>query len=78
MKCNMSDPSWINEGRKEGDPYRCEEASMFTPSTPQFHAPCAAPAANKMWSERGGRHYWMCDGCADHNLRRGMVKMEEA
>lgn len=74
----LSDPSWINDSRKEDEPYKCEEASLFIPSTEKMYAPCAATATNKMWSKRDSRYYWMCDACADHNLRRGMVKEESA
>jgi hypothetical protein len=71
----MTDPSWINAKRKESDPYKCEEASLFIPSTAAMYVPCGALATHKMWSEQDGRHYWMCDMCADHNTRRGMKEI---
>lgn len=72
---SMSDPGWINSKRKDGDPYKCEEASFVISSTPTMHMPCSAPATHKMWSDKDNRNYWMCDACAAHNLRRGMVEV---
>lgn len=73
---SMTDPSWINAKRKFGDPYKCEEASLFIPSTATMFVPCGAPAVHKMWSKGDGRHYWMCHMCSNHNLRRGMVEVQ--
>lgn len=71
----MSTPFWINAKRKEGERYRCEEASMFMNSTPTMFMPCGATATHKMWAEKDGNYYWMCDACAHHNTRRGMVEV---
>lgn len=73
---SMTDPGWINAKRQSHEQYKCEEASLFTPSTEFMYVPCAATATHKMFSKRDDRHYWMCDMCAAHNLGRGMVEVE--
>lgn len=77
MTIPMNDPSWINDKHKAGETYRCEEASLHILSTAQMFVPCAAPASHRMWSKNDNRHYWMCNMCADHNIRRGMVEVHE-
>jgi hypothetical protein len=61
-------------GPKEFYPYesdpKCQEAS---PQSFHFYVPCGRPATLVLWSEKDRRHYWMCEMCADHNTRRGMV-----
>ena len=56
---------------------KCEEANMFgvnipSPSGP-IPAPCGEPATHLMACEKDGNIYAMCDMCADHNTRRGMI-----
>jgi hypothetical protein len=51
----------------------CEEASIFSR---EVYIPCNQPATKVMRSERDKRDYRMCDMCADHNLRRGMVEIK--
>lgn len=56
----------------------CEEASIHSKD---FYIPCNAPAKNFMYSKRDNRIYLMCDPCANHSLKRGMVasdKIKEA
>ena len=50
----------------------CEEASFMSR---EFYIPCNRPATKVMYSERDDRNYRMCDMCADHNTRRGMVEV---
>lgn len=71
----MTNPGWINESRKAGEPYKCEEASYLIPSTPQMFVPCGALAPHLLHSEKDKRTYHMCDACAAHNERRGMVRL---
>lgn len=56
---------------------KCEEANLYGIMIPgKFGpepAPCSRPATKLMASEKDGRIYPMCDMCADHNTRRGMV-----
>ena len=48
----------------------CEEASQFSSLV---YIPCNQPATKVMRSDRDKRDYRMCDMCAHHNLKRGMV-----
>lgn len=48
----------------------CEEASMYSK---EFYIPCNATAKHFMYSDRDKRTYRMCEPCAYHNLKRGMV-----
>lgn len=48
----------------------CEEASSMSRD---FYIPCNAPASKVLSCDRDGRDYRMCEPCAWHNLRRGMV-----
>ncbi len=45
---------------------RCEEASMFSVTG---YIPCNAPATTIVFHGRRERPYWMCDSCADHNVK---------
>jgi hypothetical protein len=49
----------------------CEEASLMSHDA---YIPCNAPASKLMFSARDRRVYRMCEACADHNTRRGMVE----
>lgn len=60
-------------GKVNRGPGPCEEASQFSGA---FYMPCGLPATKSMFSERDGRTYRMCDSCADHNSRRGMVEIQ--
>ena len=44
---------------------RCQEASIFSRES---YIPCGAPAVAVIRHKRE-RDYYMCLGCADHNLR---------
>lgn len=44
----------------------CQEAS---PLSVNSYIPCAKPAVAIIYHRRDGRGYYMCDGCADHNIR---------
>ena len=50
----------------------CEEASPLSYET---YIPCGRPARHVMRSEKDARDYWMCDTCADHSTRRGMIEV---
>lgn len=52
----------------------CEEAA---PVSVPFYVPCNRPAEFLMYSPQDKRHYRMCDMCAHHNLKRGMLKVGE-
>ena len=43
----------------------------------EFYIPCNAPATKVLYCNRDKRDYRMCDMCADHNVRRGMVEQGE-
>ena len=67
-------PLWekmIADGKAKGAPI-CEEAG---PLSGNSYFPCGQPARKVMLSARDGRSYDMCDACADHNTRRGMVEI---
>ena len=50
---------------------RCQEASMFSRGS---YLPCNGPASAIVRHPREKRAYFMCDPCADHNVRnRGAV-----
>ena len=53
-------------------PGRCEEAS---PMSGGMYIPCNAPATRVLHSDKDQRDYRMCEPCAAHNLRRGMVEV---
>lgn len=44
---------------------KCQEASIF--STVKY-IPCGKPATAIVYSERDERGYYMCAGCASHNI----------
>jgi hypothetical protein len=44
----------------------CQEASMFSGN---MYVPCGQPASTIVYHERDRRGYYMCSGCADHNVR---------
>lgn len=53
--------------------HQCEEANLFGvmrpgPNGPQ-PAPCGKPATQLIWHGRRDKPYYMCDACADHNVR---------
>lgn len=51
---------------------RCEEASIFST---KMYLPCGIPAV-ALLKTRDPRPYFMCQGCADHNLKnRGPVQV---
>lgn len=64
-----------------GEQYRdpatgfCEEASMFAGGS--TYIPCGAKPTHNMFSARDRTTYLMCDMCADHNIRRGMVEIKK-
>ncbi len=45
---------------------RCQEASIFSQSS---YIACNQPAAAIVYHERDARGYYMCLGCASHNIR---------
>lgn len=45
---------------------RCQEASMFSRGT---YVPCSLPATHVIYHAKDRRAYYMCGGCADHNVR---------
>lgn len=51
----------------------CEEASTMSHN---FYIPCNAPAVKVLRCDKDKRDYRMCDMCAHHNLKRGMVEIE--
>lgn len=61
---------------------KCQEAALGVPPELQAILPpgefikCGKPASNCLWCNRDRRLYWMCDMCTDHNLTRGMVKVD--
>lgn len=62
--------------------HKCEEANMFGVMMPSddgpVPAPCGKPATKFIWHGRRERPYYMCDGCADHNVRnRGGISLVE-
>lgn len=71
----MTDPCWINVGHRLGEPYRCEEANLFIQSTEKLFVPCSRPAPQLLYSKRDKQSYHMCNSCAEHNFKRGMVSM---
>jgi len=48
------------------DDARCQEASILSRGT---YIACSAPATTIVYHEKDGRGYFMCDPCADHNIR---------
>lgn len=44
----------------------CQEASILSQSN---YIPCTRPAVAIIYHERDRRGYYMCDGCADHNVK---------
>ena len=61
--------------------HTCEEANMFGVMRPGPHGPepvpCGQQATKLVWHYgRKERPYFMCDGCADHNIRnRGGISL---
>lgn len=52
----------------------CEEASVMSM---KFYIPCGKPAV-ALVKNRDPKPYYMCEGCADHNVRnRGAKLLEE-
>lgn len=49
----------------------CEEASMMASS---FYVPCGKPAV-ALVKNRDPKPYFMCEGCADHNVRNRGAKI---
>jgi hypothetical protein len=47
------------------DGARCQEASVLSK---EKYIPCFAPAVAIVFSPKDRRAYWMCPGCASHNL----------
>jgi hypothetical protein len=45
---------------------RCQEASHLSR---QSYIACRAPATHVIWHDKDRRGYYMCDACADHNVR---------
>lgn len=48
------------------DGAKCQEASQFSVT---FYIPCDEPATTIVYHERDRRGYYMCSGCASHNIR---------
>lgn len=44
----------------------CQEASFLSKA---FYIPCDNPAVAVVYHAKDGRGYYMCVGCADHNVR---------
>jgi hypothetical protein len=52
-------------------PIHCQEAA---PISSERYVACGNVTKKLVLSERGTRLYFMCDGCADHNVRnRGAI-----
>jgi hypothetical protein len=45
---------------------RCQEASFLSRGT---YIPCNAPATKVIFHDKDRRGYYMCNPCADHNVR---------
>jgi hypothetical protein len=44
----------------------CQEASFLSRAT---YIPCSQPATHVIYHTKDRRAYYMCDPCADHNVR---------
>ena len=56
----------VREDNTIPDDARCQEASILSRAT---YIPCNAPATTIVYHDRDGRGYYMCEPCADHNIR---------
>jgi len=48
------------------DDAKCQEASILSRES---YIPCGAKATTIVYHEKDRRGYFMCDPCADHNIR---------
>ena len=58
----------VMEAQLTAGPNGCEEASVLST---QKYIPCNAPAKHIVFMKADNKSYRMCEGCADHNIRRG-------
>jgi hypothetical protein len=56
----------VREGNTVSRDAVCQEASLFSRGR---YIPCGAPATHVIRHDQEQRAYYMCDACADHNIR---------